>query len=71
MKNKKLLRIITLLVVFTIIGLFNTVNITTEDFGSWRHYIGIGFLLLALIELIVMIKILLPKKSTFSISEEG
>jgi hypothetical protein len=69
MKNKKLVWTIILMVIFSIIGMLNIVNIDISDFGSWRHYFGIGFLLLALIEFIVMLKILMPKKSTVRISD--
>jgi hypothetical protein len=62
MKNKKLWLTITLLVLFAGIGLANTVFLKTEDLWSWRHYIGLGAVLLAFFEVIVLIKKILPER---------
>ena len=63
MKNKRLWLTITLLLVFTGIGLANTVFLGTEALWSWRHYIGLGAVLLAIIELIILLKKVFPGKS--------
>jgi len=41
---------------FVIIGLLNTVFIRPEDIGTWKNYLGYGFLLIAVIDIFFIIK---------------
>lgn len=41
---------------FLIIGLLNTVFIRPEDIGTWKNYVGYGFLLAAIVDAFFLIK---------------
>ena len=41
---------------FVIIGLLNTVFIRPEDIGTWKNYVGYGFILLAGVDTFFLIK---------------
>ncbi|TNE62191.1 MAG: hypothetical protein EP344_05255 [Bacteroidetes bacterium] len=41
---------------FVVIGLLNTVFVRPEDIGSWKNYAGYGFLLLALVDAVVLVR---------------
>lgn len=41
---------------FLIIGLLNTVFIKPDDIGTWKNYVGYGFLLLAVVDTFFLIK---------------
>jgi len=43
-------------ILFIVIGLFNTVLIRPEDVGTWKNYLGYGFLLLGIIEAFFLIR---------------
>ena len=57
-KTTRILIIITTLLV----GLMNTVLIRAEDVGSWKNYVGYLFLLIAIINFILLVKVILYKK---------
>ena len=44
------------ILLFVIVGLINTVLIRPEDTGTWKNYLGYGFLFVALIEIFFLIK---------------
>jgi intracellular septation protein A len=46
---------------FVIIGLLNTVFIRPEDIGTWKNYLGYGFLLVAVIDMLFIIKLYLKR----------
>jgi intracellular septation protein A len=46
---------------FVIIGLLNTVFIRPEDIGTWKNYLGYGFLLVAVIDMFFIIKLYLKR----------
>lgn len=48
---------------FIIVGLFNTVFIKPEDVGTWKNYVGYAFLVLAVFDIIFLIKPLLLKRN--------
>jgi hypothetical protein len=50
------------IIIFTVIGLMNTVFLKPEDVGTWKNYVGYGFLLIAIIELIYYLLILKRRK---------
>lgn len=56
MKTQKKHWAISRILLFIIVGLFNTVLIKTEDVGTWKNYLGYAFLLIALIEIFFLIK---------------
>ena len=62
MKSKKQNWFIPLAILAIIIGLMNTVFIKHEDVGTWRNYVGYGFLLLAIVNTLLTIKHFLNKK---------
>jgi hypothetical protein len=43
-------------ILFIIIGLMNTVFIRPEDIGTWKNYVGYGFLLVAVVDAFFLIK---------------
>ena len=51
------------IIIFTVIGLMNTVFLKPEDVGTWKNYVGYGFLLIAIIELIYYLLILKRRKN--------
>ena len=57
MVNKgRFLWVVVRTITFVIVGLFNTVFIQPEDIGTWKNYLGYGLLILALIDVILLIK---------------
>lgn len=48
---------------FIIVGLFNTVFIKPEDVGTWKNYVGYAFLVLAVFDIIFLIKPLLLRRN--------
>ena len=50
-QNKNL--IIARILLFLIIGLFNTFLIRPEDIGTWKNYVGYGAILIAVIDLTI------------------
>lgn len=42
--------------IYLTVGLFNTAFIKAEDLGSWKNYVGYGFLVLALIDGIAIVR---------------
>jgi intracellular septation protein A len=46
---------------FVIIGLLNTVFLRPEDIGTWKNYLGYGFLLVAVIDMLFIIKLYLKR----------
>jgi hypothetical protein len=61
MKKSKTSWTIARVLLFLTIGIFNTALIRPEDAGSWKNYLGYFFLLIALIEIIFLIKSFLKK----------
>ena len=51
------------IIIFTVIGLMNTVFLKPEDVGTWKNYVGYGFLLIAIIELTYYLLILKRRKN--------
>jgi len=43
-------------ILFIVIGLMNTVFIRPEDIGTWKNYVGYGFLLRAVVDTFFLIK---------------
>jgi len=43
-------------ILFIVIGLMNTVFIRPEDIGTWKNYVGYGFLLVAVVDTFFLIK---------------
>jgi hypothetical protein len=43
------------ILLFVIIGLFNTVFIRPEDIGSWKNYVGYSLLFIAAVEVFFQI----------------
>ena len=56
MGKQKMTWAISRTALFVVIGLLNTVFIRPEDIGSWKNYAGYGFLLLALIDTVVLVR---------------
>ena len=56
MKPQKQNWTITRTLLFVIIGLLNTVFIRPEDIGTWKNYLGYGFLLIAFIDIFFLVK---------------
>ena len=50
------------IIIFTVIGLMNTVFLKPADVGTWKNYVGYGFLLIAIIELTYYLLILKRRK---------
>jgi len=57
MKSQKKHWTIARILLFIIIGLFNTVLIRPEDIGTWKNYVGYGALLFAVIDIFFLIKL--------------
>ena len=53
MKKIKLLPILLISITTLIVGLMNTVFIKPEDIGSWKNYIGVLFLLIAIVNTVL------------------
>ena len=53
MKNKKILPILLITITTLIVGLMNTVFIKPEDIETWKNYVGIVFLLIAIVNIIL------------------
>ena len=56
MKDKKLLWSLARIIGFSVTGIFNTLLIQTKDIGKWNNYFGYGFLFLAVIEIVCLVK---------------
>jgi len=56
MKPQKQQWTIARTLLFVIVGLLNTVFIRPEDIGTWKNYLGYGFLLVAAIDIFFLIK---------------
>ena len=56
MKSQKKHWTIARTLLFIIVGLMNTVFIKPEDIGTWKNYVGYGFLLLAVVDTFFQIK---------------
>ena len=41
---------------FILIGLMNTVLIRPEDVGSWKNYAGYAFLVMALVDVVLLVR---------------
>ncbi|WP_462319442.1 hypothetical protein [Marinilabilia sp.] len=46
-----------------IVGLMNTVFIKSEDIGTWKNFVGYGFLLIAIVDALFLIRQYLTKKA--------
>lgn len=55
MKRQKKQWTILRILLFIIVGLFNTLLIRPEDVGTWKNYLGYALILIAAIEIIFLI----------------
>ena len=62
MLNSKAISWIMVTALSAFVGLMNTVLIRAEDVGSWKNYVGYLFLLSAIINFILLVKVMLNKK---------
>lgn len=63
MKNNRMRNQIIIILTTFVVGLFNTLLLKPEDTGTWKNYVGYGFLLICLINVFWFL-ILIGKKST-------
>jgi hypothetical protein len=68
--NKKLNWQIIRTLLFIIIGLFNTVLIRPEDIGTWKNYLGYALLIIAVFDIISIIRQILTNKNKSKDIEE-
>ncbi len=54
MKKNRLLNQTIIVAATLIIGLFNTVLLRPEDIGTWKNYVGYGFLVICLVNIVIL-----------------
>ncbi|HMQ59417.1 MAG TPA: hypothetical protein PKE06_02060 [Flavilitoribacter sp.] len=64
MRTSKLTWTIIRTALFVVIGLFNTALIRPEDIGTWKNYAGYGFLLMALVDGVALVRYLARTRGT-------
>lgn len=47
--KKKSLFLILFVIASLLIGLMNTIHLKPEDIGTWKNYVGYGFIIIAVI----------------------
>lgn len=61
-KKTNLLPFLIIAMIALIIGLMNTFFLKPEDIGSWKNYVGLAFILIAIFNIIIVVFIIRKKK---------
>lgn len=61
-KKTNLLPFLIIALIALIIGLMNTLFLNPADIGSWKNYVGLAFILIAIFNIIIVVFIIRKRK---------